>query len=130
MLAILLPFAIQQALDPVRRHLHVLRRWSPVLLMGGALPLTVSRSAPWEVERWRPEQPPRKGHFGVEKRLERHAGSAGTRRSFASCVAQNESKSAGAGTDGSRRVGATAAPSVATGFSANALKENSAWIGW
>ncbi|WP_229854351.1 O-antigen ligase family protein [Streptomyces filipinensis] len=45
MLAILLPFAIQQALDPVRRHLHVLRRWSPVLLMGGALPLTVSRTS-------------------------------------------------------------------------------------
>ncbi len=45
MLAILLPFAIQQALDPVRRHLHVARRWGPVLLMGGALPLTVSRTS-------------------------------------------------------------------------------------
>lgn len=45
MLAILLPFAIQQALDPVRRHRHVLRRWGPVLLMAGALPLTVSRTS-------------------------------------------------------------------------------------
>ncbi|GAA3888981.1 hypothetical protein GCM10023084_46930 [Streptomyces lacrimifluminis] len=45
MLAILVPFAIQQAFDPVRRHLHVLRRWGPVLLMAGALPLTVSRTS-------------------------------------------------------------------------------------
>ena len=45
MLAILLPFAIQQALDPVRRHLHVLRRWAPVVLMAGALPLSVSRTS-------------------------------------------------------------------------------------
>ncbi|MGV4981078.1 O-antigen ligase family protein [Streptomyces sp. NRAIS4] len=45
MLAILVPFAIQQALDPVRRHLHVARRWGPVLIMGGALPLTVSRTS-------------------------------------------------------------------------------------
>ncbi|MER6072927.1 O-antigen ligase family protein [Streptomyces sp. NPDC001817] len=45
MLAILLPFAIQQALDPVRRHLHALRRWGPVLLMAGALPLSVSRTS-------------------------------------------------------------------------------------
>ncbi|MEU0026653.1 O-antigen ligase family protein [Streptomyces sp. NPDC006335] len=45
MLAILLPFAIQQAFDPVRRHLHVLRRWGPVVLMGGALPLSVSRTS-------------------------------------------------------------------------------------
>jgi O-antigen ligase len=45
MLAILLPFAIQQALDPVRKHLHWLRRWGPVMLMGGALPLTVSRTS-------------------------------------------------------------------------------------
>lgn len=45
MLAILLPFAIQQAFDPARRHLHVLRRWGPVLLIGGALPLTVSRTS-------------------------------------------------------------------------------------
>ncbi|MET7473679.1 O-antigen ligase family protein [Streptomyces sp. NPDC005648] len=45
MLAILLPFAIQQALDPVRRHLHVLRRWAPVALMAGALPLSVSRTS-------------------------------------------------------------------------------------
>ncbi|WP_406396107.1 O-antigen ligase family protein [Streptomyces sp. NBC_00882] len=45
MLAILLPFAIQQAFDPVRRHRHVLRRWAPVVLMGGALPLSVSRTS-------------------------------------------------------------------------------------
>ncbi|MFD4560230.1 O-antigen ligase family protein [Streptomyces sp. NPDC058469] len=45
MLAILLPFAIQQALDPVRRHLRAWRRWGPVLLMAGALPLTVSRTS-------------------------------------------------------------------------------------
>ncbi|MFD4871807.1 O-antigen ligase family protein [Streptomyces sp. NPDC058420] len=45
MLAILLPFAIQQALDPVRRHLPAWRRWGPVLLMAGALPLTVSRTS-------------------------------------------------------------------------------------
>ncbi|MGW0417692.1 O-antigen ligase family protein [Streptomyces sp. NPDC003015] len=45
MLAILLPFAIQQAFDPVRRHRRVLRRWAPVVLMGGALPLSVSRTS-------------------------------------------------------------------------------------
>ncbi|MET7572391.1 O-antigen ligase family protein [Streptomyces sp. NPDC005492] len=45
MLAILLPFAIQQALDPIRAHRHALRRWGPVLLMAGALPLTVSRTS-------------------------------------------------------------------------------------
>ncbi|MFF4546699.1 O-antigen ligase family protein [Streptomyces sp. NPDC001435] len=45
MLAILLPFAIQQAVDPVRRHLHVARRWGPVALMAGALPLSVSRTS-------------------------------------------------------------------------------------
>ncbi|WP_073910597.1 O-antigen ligase family protein [Streptomyces sp. CB00455] len=45
MLAILLPFAVQQALDPVRRHLGRARRWGPVVLMGGALPLTVSRTS-------------------------------------------------------------------------------------
>ncbi|MEV5803084.1 O-antigen ligase family protein [Streptomyces collinus] len=45
MLAILLPFAIQQALDPVRRHLHAARRWGPVVLMAGALPLSVSRTS-------------------------------------------------------------------------------------
>ncbi|MGW5372802.1 O-antigen ligase family protein [Streptomyces sp. NPDC004009] len=45
MLAILLPFAIQQAFDPVRRHLHWIRRWGPVLLIAGALPLTVSRTS-------------------------------------------------------------------------------------
>ncbi|MEU2711515.1 O-antigen ligase family protein [Streptomyces sp. NPDC007205] len=62
MLAILLPFAIQQAFDPVRRHRHVLRRWAPVVLMAGALPLTVSRTsiiglllvALVMVPRWRP----------------------------------------------------------------------------
>lgn len=45
MLAILLPFAVQQALDPVRRHRHALRRWGPVILMAGALPLSVSRTS-------------------------------------------------------------------------------------
>ncbi|MFE3632758.1 O-antigen ligase family protein [Streptomyces sp. NPDC059168] len=45
MLAILLPFAIQQAFDPVRSHLHWARRWGPVLLIAGALPLTVSRTS-------------------------------------------------------------------------------------
>ncbi|MFI6562234.1 O-antigen ligase family protein [Streptomyces sp. NPDC050534] len=45
MLAILLPFAVQQAFDPVRRDLHVLRRWGPVILMAGALPLSVSRTS-------------------------------------------------------------------------------------
>ncbi|MFF3859681.1 O-antigen ligase family protein [Streptomyces sp. NPDC002209] len=45
MLAILLPFAVQQAFDPVRRHLSAWRRWGPVVLMGGALPLTVSRTS-------------------------------------------------------------------------------------
>lgn len=45
MLALLLPFAVQQAFDPVRRHLRAVRRWGPVVLMGGALPLTVSRTS-------------------------------------------------------------------------------------
>ncbi|WP_405450610.1 O-antigen ligase family protein [Streptomyces erythrochromogenes] len=45
MLALLLPFAVQQAFDPVRRHLKAWRRWAPVALMGGALPLTVSRTS-------------------------------------------------------------------------------------
>ncbi|MGW7452128.1 O-antigen ligase family protein [Streptomyces sp. NPDC054787] len=45
MLALLLPFAVQQAFDPVRWHLGALRRWGPVVLMGGALPLTVSRTS-------------------------------------------------------------------------------------
>ncbi|MET9962229.1 O-antigen ligase family protein [Streptomyces sp. NPDC006326] len=45
MLALLLPFAVQQAFDPVRRHLSGLRRWGAVALMGGALPLTVSRTS-------------------------------------------------------------------------------------
>ncbi|MFF5028763.1 O-antigen ligase family protein [Streptomyces collinus] len=45
MLAILLPFAVQQALDPVRSHLRAARRWGPVVLMAGALPLSVSRTS-------------------------------------------------------------------------------------
>ncbi|WP_052434379.1 O-antigen ligase family protein [Streptacidiphilus melanogenes] len=45
MLAILLPFAIHQALDPVRRGQRLWRRWAPVALMAGALPLTVSRTS-------------------------------------------------------------------------------------
>ncbi|WP_326587215.1 O-antigen ligase family protein [Streptomyces sp. NBC_01294] len=64
MLAILLPFAVQQAFDPVRRHLSALRRWGPVVLMGGALPLTVSRTSIIGalivvlvmVLRWKPER--------------------------------------------------------------------------
>ncbi|MFK0219539.1 O-antigen ligase family protein [Streptomyces vinaceus] len=45
MLALMLPFAVQQAFDPVRAHLSRWRRWGPVALMGGALPLTVSRTS-------------------------------------------------------------------------------------
>ncbi|MFD0330505.1 O-antigen ligase family protein [Streptacidiphilus monticola] len=45
MLAILLPFAIQQALDPIRRHRSLFVRWAPVALIGGALPLTVSKTS-------------------------------------------------------------------------------------
>ncbi|WP_407835440.1 O-antigen ligase family protein [Streptomyces sp. DSM 116496] len=45
MLALLLPFAIQQAFDPARAQLSRWRRWAPVALMGGALPLTVSRTS-------------------------------------------------------------------------------------
>ena len=64
MLSILLPFAIQQAFDPVRRHLHLVRRWGPVVIMGGALPLTVSRTSiigialvlAVMVLRWRPQR--------------------------------------------------------------------------
>jgi hypothetical protein len=44
MLAILLPFAIQQALDPNRPGGR-LRRWIPAAIIGGALPLTVSRTS-------------------------------------------------------------------------------------
>jgi O-antigen/teichoic acid export membrane protein/O-antigen ligase len=44
-LAMLLPFAIQQALDPARFHRGRLRRWLPVALIGGSLPLTVSRTS-------------------------------------------------------------------------------------
>ncbi|MFD6970840.1 O-antigen ligase family protein [Streptomyces sp. NPDC059949] len=64
MLAILLPFAVHQAFDPVRKHLSALRRWGPVVLMGGALPLTVSRTSIIGalivvlvmVLRWKPER--------------------------------------------------------------------------
>ncbi|WP_030765941.1 O-antigen ligase family protein [Streptomyces sp. NRRL F-2664] len=45
MLALLLPFAVQQAFDPVRSRVKAWRRWGPVALMGGALPLTVSRTS-------------------------------------------------------------------------------------
>lgn len=45
MLAILLPFAIAQAFDPARAHLSTFRRWAPVVLLGGGLPLTVSRTS-------------------------------------------------------------------------------------
>lgn len=45
MLALLLPFAVQQAFDPVRAHLSRWRRWLPVVLIGGSLPLTVSRTS-------------------------------------------------------------------------------------
>lgn len=45
MLAILVPFAVHQAFDPVRRHAGALRRWAPVAIMAGALPLTVSRTS-------------------------------------------------------------------------------------
>ncbi|MFK0016055.1 O-antigen ligase family protein [Streptomyces sp. NPDC091027] len=45
MLALLLPFAVHQAFDPARRRLKAWRRWAPVVLMGGALPLTVSRTS-------------------------------------------------------------------------------------
>ncbi|MFC8507783.1 O-antigen ligase family protein [Streptomyces sp. NPDC057411] len=45
MLAILLPFAIAQAFDPVRARLSAWKRWAPVVLLGGGLPLTVSRTS-------------------------------------------------------------------------------------
>ncbi|WP_228390330.1 O-antigen ligase family protein [Streptomyces smaragdinus] len=45
MLAVLLPFAVQQAFDPVRRGASAARRWGPVVLLGGLLPLTVSRTS-------------------------------------------------------------------------------------
>ncbi|MGH6655109.1 MAG: oligosaccharide flippase family protein [Actinocrinis sp.] len=44
-LAMLLPFAIQQALDPALRHKSRWRRWLPVVLIGGALPMSVSRTS-------------------------------------------------------------------------------------
>ncbi|GAA2236011.1 MULTISPECIES: O-antigen ligase family protein [Kitasatospora] len=44
MLSIMLPFAVQQAFDPARHHRGVLRRWLPVFLIAGALPLSVSRT--------------------------------------------------------------------------------------
>ncbi|HET9168056.1 MAG TPA: O-antigen ligase family protein [Actinospica sp.] len=42
-LALLLPFALHQAFEPGRSGL--LRRWLPVALIGGAMPLTVSRTS-------------------------------------------------------------------------------------
>ncbi|MFD7975057.1 O-antigen ligase family protein [Streptomyces sp. NPDC059071] len=45
MLAILLPFAIWYAFDPARAGLSRFRRWAPVVLLGGGLPLTVSRTS-------------------------------------------------------------------------------------
>ncbi len=44
-LAMLLPFAIQQALDPRLRDKSRWRRWLPVALIGGALPMSVSRTS-------------------------------------------------------------------------------------
>jgi O-antigen ligase len=45
-LAMILPFALQQAFDPARQGPHTrLRRWLPVGLIGFTLPLTVSRTA-------------------------------------------------------------------------------------
>ncbi|MBR7835230.1 O-antigen ligase family protein [Actinospica durhamensis] len=44
-LALLLPFALQQALDPERAGSSWSRRWVPVFCIGGALPLTVSRTS-------------------------------------------------------------------------------------
>ncbi|AUG76346.1 O-antigen polymerase [Kitasatospora sp. MMS16-BH015] len=44
MLSMMLPFAVQQAFDPARFDRGRLRRWLPVLLIGGALPLSVSRT--------------------------------------------------------------------------------------
>lgn len=44
MLAMMLPFAVQQAFDPARFDRGRFRRWAPVLLIGGALPLSVSRT--------------------------------------------------------------------------------------
>jgi hypothetical protein len=71
MLAILVPFAVQQAFDPVRRHAGAVRRWGPLVAMGGALPLTVSRTSIIGallvvlvmVPRWRPQR--RWGAIGV-----------------------------------------------------------------
>lgn len=45
MLALLVPFAVQQAFDPAHAHRGGFRRWAPVAVMGGALPLTVSRTS-------------------------------------------------------------------------------------
>ncbi|HEV2634826.1 MAG TPA: oligosaccharide flippase family protein [Actinocrinis sp.] len=44
-LAMLLPFAIQQALDPDRADRSFVRRWFPVAAIGGALPFTVSKTS-------------------------------------------------------------------------------------
>lgn len=64
MLALLVPFAVQQAFDPVRSGASWARRWAPVVVMGGALPLTVSRTSIIGaalvvlvmVPRWRPQR--------------------------------------------------------------------------
>ncbi|MFI8520284.1 O-antigen ligase family protein [Streptomyces sp. NPDC085481] len=64
MLAILLPFAIAQAFDPARARLSRFKRWAPVVLLGGGLPLTVSRTSIIGllvvvlvmVPRWRPQR--------------------------------------------------------------------------
>ncbi|MCX2183849.1 O-antigen ligase family protein [Streptomyces sp. SKN60] len=64
MLAILLPFAIWHAFDPAREHLGRFKRWAPVVLLGGGLPLTVSRTSIIGVAvvvlimvpRWRPQR--------------------------------------------------------------------------
>lgn len=67
-LAMLLPFALQQAFDPKRAGPKTkMKRWLPVILMASTMPLTVSRTAmvgvmivlivlvpTWEVKRRRP----------------------------------------------------------------------------
>ena len=61
-MAMLLPFALQQALDPERRG--SLRKWGPVALIGFAIPMSVSRSGIvaatiallFIVPTWRPHQ--------------------------------------------------------------------------
>jgi len=61
-MAMLLPFAVQQALDPGRKG--SLRKWAPVALIGFAIPMSVSRSGIvaaaiallFLVPTWRPRQ--------------------------------------------------------------------------